>query len=197
MYFWAKLVNFVISGLATQWYMRKSTRYLLTFRRLLCYHFGSIAGGSFLNAFFNIINFLLESVRCYRNGVCPLFTDCYESLCGCNRNFFDLVRTDVYSYINLTGITYCNAARNCEHLIEKSTLFIGCQSLLYFYRISAYCFTVGATLLITYGFELERLDGKVDFISLIFSCVLSYCLLNYFVDLHANIAEGVQVSYLI
>jgi hypothetical protein len=32
---------------------------------------------------------------------------------------------------------------------------------------------------------------------LLFSCVLSYCLLNYFVDLHANVAEGIQISYLI
>ena len=86
---------------------------MLVFVRFIKYHFGSVAGGSFLNGFFNVINFLLESVRCYRDGACPLCASCYECICGCNRNFFELVRTDVYAYINLTGIAYCNAARNC------------------------------------------------------------------------------------
>jgi hypothetical protein len=45
--------------------------------------------------------------------------------------------------------------------------------------------------------EAERLGGTTDFISLVFACVLSYCLLNYFVDLHANIAEGIQIGFLI
>lgn len=76
-------------------------------------------------------------------------------------------------------------------------MFVGCQSLLYFYRISAYCFLVGTTIIITTYIEESKLNGANDLVSLMFSCVLCYCLLNYFVDLHANIAEGIQISYLI
>ena len=107
------------------------------------------------------------------------------------------MRTDVYAYVNLTGTPYCNAARNCEHLIENYHLFVGSQSVLYFYRISAYAFLLAATLCTAYGLERQRINGNVDFLSLVFAALLSYCLLNYFVDLHANLAEGVQISYLL
>jgi len=70
-------------------------------------------GGSFLNAFFNIIDFLLEVLRCYPDGACGACAPCCGLIFDCCANFFDLVRTDVYAYINLTGIAYCNAARNC------------------------------------------------------------------------------------
>ena len=51
--------NFMVSGLATQWYTETEVSSLLILKRLLKYHFGSIVGGSFLNGFFNIINFIL------------------------------------------------------------------------------------------------------------------------------------------
>lgn len=136
--------------MATQWYTSRDSSCCVTFKRLLVYHFGSVVGGSFLNAFFNIFNFILESIRCYKDGACPLFASCYDSICSCQMNFLELIRTDVYAYINLTGIAYCNAARNCEHLISNVHLFIGCQTVLYFYRISAYCFIVGLTLILTF-----------------------------------------------
>ena len=160
------------------------------------FHFGSVVGGSFLNAFFNLINFFLEALRCYPDGTCPLCAPCCTSLFNCCANLFDLVRTDVYSYINLTGIAYCNSARYCEHLIENSRLFVGSQSLLYFYRISAYAFTIGGTLIITYYIERSKVDS-VDYLSLLIASIFSYCILSYFVDLHADLAEGIQISYLI
>ena len=108
----------------------------------------------------------------------------------------DLVRTDVYAYINLTGITYCNAARNCELLNEKSKLFVGSQSILYFYRICAYSFTVGTVFLATYFIQKSKI-GYINLYSMCFLLVLSYCILNYFVDFHANKAEGIQICFLI
>lgn len=38
--------------------------------------------------------------------LCGMISKCCCGMC-------DLVRNDAYSYINLTGIPYCNAARNC------------------------------------------------------------------------------------
>ena len=117
--------------------------------------------------------------------------------CDCNRNCFELIRTDVYAYINLTGIAYCNAARNCEHLIEANRLFVGGQSVMYFYRICSYVFTIGITLIASYFLQLSKLNGIISYPSLIFVFILSYSILVYFVDIHANLAEGIQVSYLI
>ena len=160
----------------------------MTFSRLLRCHFGSVVGGAFLNGFFNLIDFLLEALRCYPDGACPPCASCCDCLLGCCGDIFDLVRTDVYAYINLTGIAYCNAARNCEHLIAESALFVGSQSLLYFYRISAYCFTIGGVLIVSYFIQKDKLEGEANLVSLLLIAFFSYCVLNWFVDLHANLA---------
>jgi hypothetical protein len=81
-------------------------------------------------------------------------------------------------------------------LIHTSRLFVGSQSLLYFYRISAYTFTVGTTVLLGYLIEKSKI-GTFSVLSLVVLMVLSYCILAYFVDIHANGGEGLQISYLI
>jgi hypothetical protein len=48
-----------MSGLAAQWYAKKEVSACLTTKRLVKFHFGSVVGGSFMNAFFNIMNFIL------------------------------------------------------------------------------------------------------------------------------------------
>ena len=149
-----------------------------------------------MNAFFNVIDFFLEALRCYPDGTCPACAPFCTTVFNACANIFDLVRTDVYSYTNLTGVDYCNSARYCEHLIETSRLFIGSQSLLYFYRISAYSFTIGLTLVVEYFLEKGML-GRIDLVSLVITALFAYCVLNYFIDLHADLAEGIQISYLI
>lgn len=111
-----KIVNFIISGSATQWYLQQSENGLcFTFTRMIKYHFGSVVGGSFLNAFFNIIDFVFESLRCYPDGRCNKFAPCCNIIFDTFLGFLcNLVRTDVYSYVNMAGIPYCNACRNCE-----------------------------------------------------------------------------------
>lgn len=105
--------NFILSGLATEWYCDQAPSLCTTFSRLLRFHFGSVVGGSFLNAFFNLIDFFLESLRCYPDGTCPACAPFCTSVFASCANLFDLVRTDVYSYSNLTGVDYCNSARYC------------------------------------------------------------------------------------
>jgi len=68
---------------------------------------------------------------------------------------------------------------------------------LYFYRISAYCFLVGVTLIMTIFIQDAKLNGHSSAYSLLFCLLFSFCLLNYFVDVHPNIAEGLQISFLI
>lgn len=48
-----------MSGLATQWYIEENVSAVEIIKRFLKYHFGSVSGGSFLNGFFNVINFFL------------------------------------------------------------------------------------------------------------------------------------------
>lgn len=72
---------------------------------------------------------------------------------------------------------------------------MGSQSVLYFYRISAYIFTIGLVVLIAY--IMERANGNwINVLSLVLVMLFSFCILSYFVDLHPNAAEGLQISYL-
>lgn len=51
---------------------------------------------------------------------------------------FDLVRSDAFAYINLTGNPYCNSARYCEYLCDKSHILEFSQSTSRTYRLSAH-----------------------------------------------------------
>jgi hypothetical protein len=62
-------VNFVVSGNAVEWYFKSvtETRHCTKpFVRLLTKHWGSVVGGSFLNAFFKIFD---------------IFADCFNVTC--------------------------------------------------------------------------------------------------------------------
>ncbi len=105
----------------------------------------------------------------------------------------NLVRTDVYSYINMAGIPYCNACRNCEVINRKSNEFVGSQSIEFFYRGCSYISCVGICFLICYFIEKSKINAiNVD--SLIVIILLTYCVLAYFIDFHANAAEGIHVT---
>ena len=158
-----------------------------SFSRLMKYNFGSVVGGSFLNAFFNFFDFVFEIFRCYPEGncaACASCCSCFSKFCGC---FFDLVRNDTYAYINLTGIPYCNAARNCQKLCRSSHIFVGTQSVMYLYRLAAHVFCIGFTVLFGYWFMKLRIDD-INTQSLILILLLSYCFVTYFIDIHADSA---------
>lgn len=149
-----------------------------------------------MNAFFNFINFLFELFRCYPDGTCgalaPICTS-FTKCCGC---FFDLVRNDAYSYINLTGIPYCNAARNCEVLCTNSKLFVGNQSVMFFYRLCAHIFCVGLTTLLCFWIQKSKIND-INFQSLLIILVFGYCVSTYFIDIHSDAAEALQIAYLV
>ena len=179
----------MISGNASEWYIKngQKTNCCLPVSRYFCRNFGSVVGGSFLNAFFNFFDFLFETLRCYPEGACGKCS----KICGLFSKFScgicDLVRNDAYSYINLTGIPYCNAARNCEVLCSSSNLFIGSQSVMFFYRLCAHIFCVGITVFIAYFMMKARING-INITSLLIILILAYCIVTYFIDIHADAA---------
>lgn len=61
-----RIVNFIVSGNAVEWYFKSITEERhcgKPFVRLLSKHWGSVVGGSFLNAFFKIFD---------------MFSDCFS-----------------------------------------------------------------------------------------------------------------------
>lgn len=105
------------------------------------------------------------------------------------------MRPDAYAYIHLSGIPYCNAARQCEALCERSKLFASDHSCIRLYRMSAQIFL--ATLTTLFGFII--LHNRVTYANYIIVGVLvcvSYLATTHFADLHANAAEGLMTCYL-
>ena len=50
---------------------------------------------------------------------------------------FDMVRADAYSYIYLSGIPFCNAARQCNKICDRSRHFVGNHSPMKHYKLLA------------------------------------------------------------
>lgn len=66
---------------------------------------------------------------------------------------------------------------------------------MFFYRLCAHIFCVGLTTLICYWMMKSKIDG-INFKSLIIIMILSYCVATYFIDIHADAAEALQIAYL-
>ena len=103
MYFLVYLVNFCVAGSATDWYWNTyQTKCSTSLARLITRHWGSVVAGSFINGFFEVPTLLIELFTCHTGTCCNKLGVCCEQKCCCGV-FFNLVRTDAYSYINLSG----------------------------------------------------------------------------------------------
>ena len=152
-------------------------------------------GGSFLNAFFEIPTLLIELLVCHPQTCCSkLGTVCYNS-CSCCTCFFDLVRTDAYSYMNFSGIPFCDAARQCKKLCDRSHQFIGTHSAMKHYRFVAHVAVVTLALIASY-FVLRWRVHDFTLWHFGFLVFYIYALVTWFIDIHADSAEGLQTSFL-
>ena len=152
--------------------------------RLLCRHWGSVVGGSFLNAFFEIPTFIVELLVCHPEACLSKAGTFCRNMCNPFTCFFEIVRTDAYSYINLSGIPFCNSARNCSHLCENSRLFIGSQSPMRHYRLIASIFLVSMLSFMT-QFILNYQTFTISFWNLAIGVIVIYMTIHWFVDIHA------------
>lgn len=106
------------------------------------------------------------------------------------------MRTDAYAYINLAGIPYCNAARQCEAMCQYSRYFQGgSQTCLRLYRLASHLtlITLGAIICFTI------LEGRSTYTNgYILALIVfgTYCIVTYFIDIHSDAAEGLEVCYL-
>ena len=148
-----------------------------------------------MNAFFEIPTLIVEMLVCHPRACCPkLGTCCYNS-CSSITCCFDLVRQDAYSYINMSGIPFCNSARQCKKICESSPTFIGSHSPMKHYKFAAHVFCVAAVFLMTWFILRKRVNFPgfwhyAILITLIYMCV------TWFIDVQAAAAEGLQTSYL-
>lgn len=132
---------------------------------------------------------------CHPQACCPkLGTCCYNS-CSPITCFFDLIRQDAYSYMNMSGIPFCNSARQCKKINESCPTFVGSHSPMGHYKFVAHTFLISLLLLMTF-FILRKRVMSPGFWNIVLLLTLLYMCVTWFIDIHAAAAEGIQTSYL-
>ena len=128
-----------------------------------------------------------SSIQCDSRGSLGKSQRNCRNFCCCCTTFIDLARADTYAYIHLTGIPYCNAARQCQAVCEQTNLFSNNQTCIRLYRIAAQIFVVGLSVLL--AFVLFK--AKITFVNLLIIVVvicICYVMGTHFVDIHSNAA---------
>lgn len=70
MYFCIKLVSYVISGNAVEWYFtHKPTNITLPLKRMFNKNLGSIFGGAYLNTLFLIPSLIFDALTCQQKAL--------------------------------------------------------------------------------------------------------------------------------
>jgi len=121
--------------------------------------------------------------------------NCCSSYCCCFSWLFEFVRADPYAYIHLSGIAYCNSARQCEALCLYSNLFASDHSCVRLIRVSTQIFLTCLTVLIGYLI----LDARTDYSNAIILAIIvcfAYIATTFFADIACNGAEGLLICYL-
>ena len=152
-------------------------------KALFTKHFGSVAGGSFLNAFLFIPNLFIDLCCNHVDKFC----------CNC----LDLPRGDAYPYIYLTSVSYCPAVRQVQYLCKRSRICRGNESTNVFYSLAARLVIALSTTMIAYWIMQGRLTGGVvNPYVLLGVFFMALFITNFFVDIHVNVAEALMVAFL-
>lgn len=179
----------MVSGAATDWYWNRpqNTNCYNPYQRLLCKHWGSVVGGSFLNAFFGLPRAIIELFICHPQACCPgIGSFCYNS-CSWYTCFWDLIRTDAYAYQNLSGIPFCNSARQAKKINERNPAYVGSHSPMNRYNFVSKLFLVPLSLILSW-LILRAWVPNPNIWHWIISTLLNYFTLSFFTDFFGNAA---------
>jgi len=165
-----------------------------SFDRLLSKNWGSVAGGSFVNAFFEIPTFIIELFVCHPGTCCSKIGTICQNKCSAFSFLTNLVRSDSYTYINISGIPYCNASRECAKICYDNNGFVGSQNPLKYYRLATHIFAV--TLLSFFGYIFAEVRMTyVGFWHVALIIAVTYATITWFIDIFAAAAEGISVNF--
>jgi hypothetical protein len=97
--------------------------------------------------------------------------------------------------MNLSGIPFCNSARQVKKLNERNPSFIGSHSPMNHYRFAAHAFLIPAALLMTWFILRARVWNPSIWHWIVLPFVL-YMVMNWFINLLPDASEGIQTSVL-
>ena len=144
---------------------------------------GSVAGGSFLSCLFFLpalfFSIIKANIQCF--------------LCDC----LDLARSDVYSWIYLSGNSYCGSSRQTQYLCSRSATCRSNESLISVYTVVSRVVLALIGLMIVYWIARDNLvESKVPAHLLLGMFFVSLYVTCYCADLHALVAEAYLICFL-
>lgn len=95
------------------------------------------------------------------------------------------------AYINLTGNPYCNSARYCEYLCDRSIIMDYSQSTSRVYRICAHFLITGIMAIMAL-----YMKGNISIYALLVIMVQSLFIATLFISVHADATEAIQIIFL-
>lgn len=142
-----------------------------------------MAGGSFLSSLFFLpslfFSILTPKAECF---IC---------------NWLDLARSDVYTWIYLSGNSYCGSSRQTQYLCNRSATCRANESVISVYTVLSRVVLALIGLMIVYWIARDNLvESKVPphlLLGMFFICLYVTC---YCSDLHALVAEAYLICFL-
>ena len=155
-----------------------------------------MVAGSFANAFLRIPSNIVEQFVCHPDSYCGRCGQFCVNNCNWCISFFELIRTDSYSYINIFGTPYCDSGRECEKLCENSHHFVGFQSAMRNFRMVAGVVLIALSLILSYLILAVRVQSlNIWFAIDLFVIIIGT--MSFFASIHPSVAEGIQTSFLV
>ena len=194
MYLSFHLVNFCVSGRATDWYWNNhEAKWHTPIMRLVTRHWGSVVGGSFINGFFEVPTLIVELFTCHAHTCCHKIGQTCD-----NKGFLDicfgLVRTDAYSYITLSSLPFCNSARECHRICLNSDSFVGSYNPMKHYNFVASVFLTALGYLLGHIYVNRRLSSFTWWHNVVL-VIIVYVVICWFVKITSDAAEGISTSF--
>ncbi len=94
--------------------------------------------------------------------------------------------------VALVGNPFCNSARYCEYLCDKSPITAYSQSCNRVYSLSSHFMITSLTIIFSVYFT-----KNTSIFSLMMIIAGALTISTFFVSLHADIAEAIQIVYLL
>ena len=155
-------------------------------------HFGSIVAGAFITGFLSLSDFIFDFLKPDENAHPDgCYTKVFQCLCVCCFKVFDLVRSDAMAFISLTGNPFCNSARYCEYLCDRSIIMDYSQSTSRAYRLCAHFLLTGIVAILAL-----YVNGNISIYALITIMVQTIFVSTLFISLHADATEAIQIIFL-
>mmetsp|Transcript_11515 Transcript_11515/g.16003 ORF Transcript_11515/g.16003 Transcript_11515/m.16003 type:complete len:502 (+) Transcript_11515:134-1639(+) len=211
-YFWvyaflSAVFQVTVAGAVATWYFSRNVNgpaqtgspSWKSFRRALTYHFGSLAFGSLILATAQFINWILEQAKKKNseNKLIKCIICCLQCCVRCCINMISFLNKFAYIYIAIEGDSFCHAAKECYHLMERNMF-----SAVVIDYLSEFVLFVGkalgtaASVILTLA-VLHGMDHDVSAATIAIVAVGAYLIFDLFSHIIGVGVDAVFVSYCI